>query len=71
VLQLLFATLPLGNLDHLPAVVPPAARANVMWPPELAAIAALDEMDGGDEDVTPPVALPMPADSLFRKRSHD
>jgi hypothetical protein len=63
--RLLFASATLFDLDHLTAVVPPAVGTNVMRPFELPAVAALDEVDRGKEDMAPPVALAMAADSLL------
>jgi hypothetical protein len=68
--ELLFASLALFDLDDLPAVVPAAARAHVVRALELVAVSAVDEMNLGDEDVAAAIALPMAANTLFRKSTH-
>jgi hypothetical protein len=68
--DLLLAALALFDLDHLPAVVPAAAWADVMRSFELLAVPASDEVNRGKKDVPAPIALAVAADALFRQRSH-
>jgi len=68
--QLLFATTALFDLDYLSPVVPPAIRANMVRALELPAVAALHKVNRRQENVAPPVALAMAANSLFGKRAH-
>jgi len=68
--DLLFAALALFDLDDLSAVVPTTARAHVVWALELMTVATVDEVNLGDEDVATAIALPMAANTLFRKSTH-
>jgi hypothetical protein len=68
--RLLFAALALFDHDHLAAVVPTAARADVMRKLEFVAVAALDQVNCGDEVMPAAVALTVPANTLLRKRAH-
>jgi hypothetical protein len=64
------SALPLLDLDHLPAAVLAAARADVMRLLHLATAAARHELRGGDEVMAATVALVSPANSLLWKCAH-
>jgi hypothetical protein len=67
----LFACCALFDHDDLATPVETAAWANVVWSLHLAAIPAANQVDGSDEIVSASITLPMSADSLLGKRTHN
>jgi hypothetical protein len=69
--KLLLARCTLFDHDYLATTVITAAWANVVRPLHFTAVAAPNQVDRRDENVTTAVALAMSADSLLGKRTHD
>lgn len=68
--DLLGSTLALLDLNDLTAVIHATVRADMMRQFHLAAAGALHEVQRRDEMMTAAIALPVTADSLFRKSAH-
>jgi hypothetical protein len=68
--RLLGFALPRFDLDHLAPVIHAATGADMMRPLEVAAMTAVNEVQGYDEMMATAIALPVPADPLFWKRAH-
>jgi hypothetical protein len=63
--ELLLAGGALFDHDDLAVAVVAAARANVVRSLGFTTVVTRDQVNRSDEDVSPPIALPMSADPLF------
>jgi hypothetical protein len=67
----LLASCPLFDHDDLATAIKSAAWADVVWTPHLTTILASNQVDRRNEIVSTTIALPVSADSLLGKRTHN